>query len=60
MNLLDLVGRFASTPVLLIPGDCDNCARVAGNSGFWEQGVGEGRGKWEIGKEASREIYSDF
>ena len=48
------------TLVPLIPGDCDKCARVAGNSGFPSQGVGEGRGEWEIDNKASRENFLFF
>lgn len=36
------------------------CARVAGNSGFWEQGAGEGRREWESGNKASRENFLFF
>ena len=45
-------------PLILV--ECDKCARVAEISGFWEQGVGEGRGKWENGSKASDKIFIIF
>jgi hypothetical protein len=48
------------TSVLLILVDCDNCAKVAGNSGFWDEGVGEGPGEWDSGRKASREKFLFF
>ena len=41
-------------------GDCDKCAGVAGNSGFWEEEVGGVTRDREIDNKASRENFLFF
>ena len=43
-----------------IPGNCDKCTSVAGNSGFTDEGAGGVTRNWEIDNKASQENFLFF